>query len=61
MVQSQRNKFYEEAEAAVRAGLLTPREVAIIARLGTRKQRYWTRHVRDLRAVIGERRGRGAN
>jgi hypothetical protein len=50
-----RQQFYHLAGRAVRAGLVTSREVNIIARPGTRKARYWRRHVDDLQSLIERR------
>ena len=55
MTPDARRLFYRLADAAIRAGLLTPRERDIIARPGTRKASYWARHLRDLRAVLRDR------
>lgn len=49
-------EFTRLARQAIVRGVLTPPEVAIIARTGTRKARYWARHLRDLRAIVEERR-----
>jgi hypothetical protein len=43
------------ANKAIKDGLLTYKEATIICHLGTRKQNYWARHVRDLCAVILDR------
>lgn len=43
---------------AISRGLMTFREARMIARVGTRKQRYWTRHVRDLKMFISARESR---
>jgi len=50
--------FYAEAASAIAAGLLTPHERDVIARVGSRKQNYWRRHLDDLRAVLERRRSR---
>ena len=43
------------AQASVKAGLLTSQDVAMIARAGTRKAGYWSRHLRDLLALLQQR------
>lgn len=50
-----RRRFFALAAAAIRAGRLTAQERDAIARVGHRKQGYWRRHLRDLRAVLAER------
>lgn len=50
-----RRLFYRLSAEAIEAGLLTPAERDVISRKGTRKERYWARHLRDLRAVLAER------
>ena len=51
--------FFAIANQAIRAGRLTPAERDLLARVGTRKARYWARHLRDLREVLAERRAAG--
>lgn len=50
-----RRLFYAEAQAAIRAGRLTPQERDMIARRHSRKAGYWGRHLRDLREWLSER------
>jgi len=52
-----RRRFYRLSWWAINNGLLTPAERDTIARIGHRKQRYWARHLLDLRAVLRERTG----
>jgi hypothetical protein len=56
-----RRRFYALAAAAIRGGLLTVTERDVICRTGTRKAGYWARHLRDLRAVLAERRERATS
>jgi hypothetical protein len=52
-----RTRFYDLAQKAIRAGLLTEKERDIISRRGTRKEWAWGRHYRDLKEVLAERTG----
>ncbi len=54
-VAAARRKFYRLARQAINQGRLTEIEMNAICRPGTRKARYWVRHLRDLRAVLAER------
>jgi hypothetical protein len=51
----QATRFWTRAWAAIAAGYVTEEEVRVIARTGHRKQPYWSRHLRDLEAIIQER------
>ncbi len=53
-----RLRYFRLARWAMGHGLLTWQEVRVIARLGTRKECYWSRHLLDLRAVVRARLGR---
>ena len=55
MNQAAQVEFHRLAAAAIRAGVLTERERDVICRRGHRKQRYWRRHLDDLRAILQER------
>lgn len=48
-------EFMNLARLAVHHGLLTWREVHIIARIGTRKEGYWGRHLHDIKEILRER------
>ncbi len=48
-------QFWALAHPAIAAGIITVQEAYIIARMGTRKERYWARHVQDLKAIIVRR------
>ena len=50
-----RTAFYKLARQAIGAGLLTTAERDTICRAGHRKQRYWLRHLADLKALLDER------
>lgn len=54
-----RRVFYALSAQAIRQGLLTPAARDVIARIGSRKENYWARHLRDLRDVLAERRTSG--
>lgn len=53
-----RDRYYALATKAIRANLITSKEVALIARVGHRKEPYWDRHYRDLKDIL-IRRARG--
>jgi hypothetical protein len=55
------NEYWKIANWAIRKGYLTKDDALLIARVGTRKQGYWGRHVRDLKAIITERMKRHDN
>lgn len=48
-------QFWKLARDAIARNLVTEEEVSMICRLGTRKQDYWARHLRDLRALVDRR------
>lgn len=50
-----RGIFFEIARQAIGAKVITRAEVEIIYRPGSRKENYWTRHVRDLVSVLADR------
>ena len=50
-----RRQFDVLAEAMIAGGLLTEHERNVIARVGTRKAVYWSRHLDDLRSVLTRR------
>lgn len=45
--------FWALAHWAISQGLLTEDQAHLIARSGTRKQGYWSRHLVDLCGVVG--------
>ena len=47
--------FYKIAGWAIKTGYLTPAEVRLISRVGTRKTGIWSRALRDLKDTIRER------
>ena len=55
MLSEARRTFYAEAASTIAAGLLTEHERDVIARVGTRKACYWSRHLDDLRSVLTRR------
>ena len=50
------DRYWMLANAAINEGLLTRAEALIIARVGTRKQNFWARHILDLNSILEERR-----
>lgn len=49
-------RYWEIAYKAIAEGLLTKDEALQIARVGTRKTGYWSRHIDDLQSFIETRR-----
>ena len=44
--------YWRLANAAISEGLITREEALTIARVGTRKQSFWDRHIRDLKEIL---------
>jgi hypothetical protein len=55
---SMKTEYWTMAHKAIKEGLLTMEEARTIARVGTRKQEFWTRHVRDLESYLEMKRGK---
>ena len=51
------DRYWMLANAAINEGLLTKEEALIIARVGTRKQSFWARHILDLNSILEYRSG----
>lgn len=51
----EKQQYWALANLAIWAGIITRKQAKTIARVGTRKERYWVRHVRDLQAFIGDK------
>lgn len=50
-----RREFHHLSRWAMGAGLLTEAERDLLCRRGTRKARYWCKHLVNLRQVLGGR------
>ena len=51
------SEYWKLAHAAIEEGILTHEDALTIARVGTRKQNFWARHVVSLTKILEERRG----
>jgi len=51
------DRFWALAHEAIDMGLLTKEEALVIARVGTRKESYWARHLLDLKSILEYRSG----
>ena len=49
------DRYWTLANAAINEGLLTRAEALVIARVGTRKQNFWARHILDLNIILEKR------
>ena len=47
--------YWTFANDAIKLGLITKKEADTIARVGHRKQRYWARHLRDIKSLVEQR------
>ena len=49
------DRYWALAHKAINEGLLTKEEALTIARVGTRKQSFWARHILDLERILEKR------
>jgi hypothetical protein len=49
------SEYWRIAWKAINAGVISRKSVNMICRIGTRKQGYWSRHLRDLCEILLER------
>ncbi len=52
-----RDRYWALAYQSIDLGLLTKEEALVIARVGTRKEAYWSRHLVDLKDILEYRSG----
>ena len=48
-------EYWSFAYDCIKLGLITKEEATTIARVGHRKQGYWSRHIVDLEALVKQR------
>ena len=48
-------RYWAFAYNAIKLGLLSKEEATTIVRVGSRKQNYWERHLRVLKALVEQR------